>query len=143
MANPVLHIKDSYYFEVPKLLYPYDYRTAAQFPDVWISLDPDFQAWEADRLYKDLSSMEAGLPPKEKLLDDWHHWTHAGHANFAKPLDEFLDEKYQAHVARFNEWKAAEIKKAKAADKEKKDASLERAKRLDFGDYVSHLKETR
>ena len=32
MADPVLHIKDSYYFEVPKLLYPYDYRSRQQFP---------------------------------------------------------------------------------------------------------------
>src|SRR6478672_1233323 len=104
MADPVLHIKDSYYFEVPKLLYPYDYRTAAQFPDVWISLDPQFQEWEADRLYKQLTASGAPVPPKEELLHDWHHYVHADHANFAKPLPQFLDDKYQAHLVKFNDW---------------------------------------
>jgi len=46
MADPVLHIKDSYYFEVPKLLYPYELKDRRQFPDVWISLDPEYQDWE-------------------------------------------------------------------------------------------------
>jgi F-type H+-transporting ATPase subunit a len=143
MADPVLHIKDSYYFEVPKVLYPYDYRTAAQFPDVWVSLDPDFQEWEADRLIKDLTAYEAKLlPPQEALLHDWHHYVHADHANFAKPLDQFLEDKYQAQRKAFDQWKASEVTAAQAADKEKHDASVEKAKKLDFDDYVKHLQET-
>ena len=62
MADPVLHIKDSYYFEVPKMLYPYDLKHAWQFPPVWISLDPEFQDWEFERLYQKLSVLDLGLP---------------------------------------------------------------------------------
>src|SRR5688572_10726402 len=116
MADPVLHIKDSYYFEVPKLLYPYAYQKRQEFPDVWISLDPEFQEWEAERLYDELQTLGAGLPVRSKTLGDWHHWTHADHANFAKPLKEFLNEKYEAQVKQFNAWKAAEAKKAPAAE---------------------------
>jgi F-type H+-transporting ATPase subunit a len=126
MADPVLHIKDSYYFEVPKLLYPYAYTSRQQFPDVWISLDPEFQEWEAERLYKDVHARDAGLPPEKETLEDWHHWVHADHANFAKPLKEFLNEKYQAHVVKFNGAKAVAAK-----DKAPED--------LDFDKYLSQL----
>jgi F-type H+-transporting ATPase subunit a len=136
MADPVLHIKDSYYFEVPKLLYPYEYTQRQQFPDVWISLDPEFQDWEAERVYKELHALNAELPPQDKTLGDWHHWAHADHANFAKPLKEFLNEKYQAQVAKFKAWRVAQIE---AATKEKNQEKIEQAKKLDFDQYVEHL----
>jgi F-type H+-transporting ATPase subunit a len=138
MADPVLHIKDSYYFEIPKLLYPYEYRSRRQFPDVWISLDPAYQAWEAERLYGALQQRDAGLPSKEITLHDWQHWVHADHANFAKPLKVFLDEKYQGYVTKFKNWKAGQIKSALA----KKDGSDAKAKKLDFDDYLNHLAAT-
>jgi len=136
MADPVLHIKDSYYFEVPKVLYPYDYGGRKQFPDVWVSLDPEFQDWEFERLYHELSS--ANLPPEEHTKDQWHEWREHDHANFAKPYDVFLDEKYQAHVAKFNEWKTAEV----AAAAKKNDGSDQTARRLTFDDYLKHAQET-
>jgi F-type H+-transporting ATPase subunit a len=136
MADPILHIKDSYYFEVPKVLYPYDYKSARQFPEVWVSLDPEFQEWEFARLYQDLSVLDAGLPPKEVVQHDWHHWLHADHANFAKPGDVFLDEKYQAQLAKFNEWKAGQITEAQ----KKNDGSVDSARRLGFTNYIDHLK---
>jgi F-type H+-transporting ATPase subunit a len=138
MADPVLHIKDSYFFEVPKVLYPYEYRSRRQFPDVWVSLDPEYQAWEAERLIKALLRLDSDLPPKEQVLHDWHHWTHADHANFAKPLKVFLEEKYQASVTEFNDWKVGELKAAQA----KRDGSDLQAKRLVFSDYLNQQKTT-
>src|SRR5262245_50719830 len=135
MADPVLHIKDSYYFEVPKVLYPYDYTGRQQFPDVWISLDEQFQDWEAERLLEDLGRKNAGLPPKEKTIENWHHWVHADHANFAKPLREFFNEKYQGHLKKLDTWKQAEVKTATAS----KDGSEKAAQELDFEKYLSHL----
>jgi F-type H+-transporting ATPase subunit a len=132
MADPVLHIKDSYYFEVPKLLYAYDYQKRQEFPDVWISLDPDFQKWEAERLYAELQERDAGLPPKETVLRDWEQFVDADHKNFAKPLKVFLDEKHTGHVAKFGEWKQA---KAKAAQV-KKDAEVE-PDALTFEQYLT------
>jgi len=113
MANPVLHIKDSYYFEVPKLLYPYAYTSRTQFPEVWISLDPEYQDWDAERLLKTLHAIHADLPPAEKVTEDWHHWTHADHANFAKPLKRYLEEKYQGHVTKFKSQLAQSLKRLK------------------------------
>src|SRR3954469_21305546 len=112
MADPILHIKDSYYFEVPKLLYPYDYRSRRQFPDVWVSLDPEYQAWEGERLYDELARRDAALPGKETTLHDWQHWVHADHSNFAKPLEEFLQEKYETSYKKFQDWKAVELQAA-------------------------------
>ena len=51
MSDPVLHIKDSFFFEVPKVLAPSNFQKREEFPDVWISLDPEFQDWEFKRLY--------------------------------------------------------------------------------------------
>src|SRR5262245_61394414 len=138
MADPVLHIKDSYYFEVPKLLYPYEYKSARQFPDVWVSLDPDFQEWEFERLYQKLTVLAAGLPPKDKTLEDWHHWVHADHANFAKPFDVYLEELFQSHKAKFDAWKAAQIAEANRQN----DGSLDAVRRLNFRDYLNHLRST-
>lgn len=139
MADPVLHIKDSFYFEVPKLLYPHEYTSRKQFPDVWISLDPEYQQWEAERLYKALTPLQADLPTQEKTFGDWHHWTHADHKNFAKPLKVFLGEKYDAHVAAFNAWKTAEV--ALAQDKASKGdtEAVAQAKGLKFDDYLTQL----
>src|SRR5262245_20684456 len=135
MADPVLHIKDSYYFEVPKVLYPYDLKDRRQFPEIWISLDPTYQDWEFGRLYDQLAMSSAGLPSKEQTLEDWHHWVHADHASFAKPFKEFLEEKYQSYLARFQAWKAAQEQEAR----KKNDGSIEDAKRLTFDDYLKQL----
>jgi F-type H+-transporting ATPase subunit a len=113
MSDPVLHIKDSYFFEVPKVLCPATYKSRTDFPEVWISLDPDFQEWEFKRLYEEALKHNAPLPPEEEAHHDWHEWVHGDHANFAKPFDEFLDTKYREHVAKFQEWKAAYIASAK------------------------------
>lgn len=119
MSDPVLHIKDSYFFEVPKVLCPATYTSRKQFPDVWISLDPDFQEWEFHRLYHELRySLGVPLPREEEVHHDWHEWVHSDHANFAKPFDEFLEATYQSHLAAFQEWKAARIAAAKASNDE-------------------------
>ena len=43
MANPVLHIKDGYYFEVPKMLWRSRNDSKSDFPDWWVRLDDEFQ----------------------------------------------------------------------------------------------------
>src|SRR6476620_9212584 len=97
MANPVLHIKDSYYFEVPKVLYPSNFQKQDQFPQVWISLDPDFQEWEFDRLFDRLTKVrmdrnELGLHNKEGYRESWHGWRESDPANHGKPFDVFVEE---------------------------------------------------
>ncbi|MCA9258826.1 MAG: F0F1 ATP synthase subunit A [Planctomycetales bacterium] len=92
-ANPLLHIKDAYYFEVPRAWYPSDRETREDFPPHYIRLDPDYQNWEADRQYDGLAKLGdlEGLPAKEALLSQYEAWRHEA-SNFAAPFDRFLEE---------------------------------------------------
>jgi F-type H+-transporting ATPase subunit a len=98
MASPILHIKDSYYFEVPKALLPRHYGSKSDFPDLWVTLDPQFQLWEAERLYTELEQVYAeleefnhDLPSKQTMTSNYLDWKH-DHANEGKPFDRFLEE---------------------------------------------------
>lgn len=93
MASPILHIKDAYYFEVPRFLKKSHLQTREEFPEHYVRLDPDYQNWEAKRQYEGLSKLKnlQGLPSESRLIDEWHAWGH-DHANFAKPFDRFLEE---------------------------------------------------
>jgi len=91
MASPILHIKDAYYFEVPKFLWPSNREDKADFPDVWVKLDPEFQLWEAEQLHGKLSQMTGDVPDWPELQEQYLEWKH-DHANFGKPLDVMLDE---------------------------------------------------
>jgi F-type H+-transporting ATPase subunit a len=93
MASPVLHIKDSYYFDVPKSLWRSSRDSIDDFPDWWVRNDADYQHWEAEHLYEPLVEVFGGevVPPEKELIHEFEHWQHAAdHANFAKPFDEFV-----------------------------------------------------
>jgi F-type H+-transporting ATPase subunit a len=95
MASAVLHIKDSYYFEVPKALWPAHY-TGKDFPDVWVKLDPQFQLWEAERLYKSYEELKPGDgAPFAQLKADFLTWQ-GEHAHAGAPFDRFLEEHHDA-----------------------------------------------
>jgi len=94
MANDLLHIKDAYYFEVPRFLWKSRKTDRTDFPPHYVRLDPEYQDWEADRLAKDLAQLADGgvaAPPPEALLRAYHAWRDE-HANFASPFDRFLEE---------------------------------------------------
>jgi F-type H+-transporting ATPase subunit a len=110
MASSVLHIKDSYYFEVPKLLWKASFRTKSEFPDVWVRLDPDFQAWEAERLYEALKAID-GAPPWPELREEYLEWRQ-DHANFGKPLDVMLQEADQQTHQAYSNWVKADLSRS-------------------------------
>jgi F-type H+-transporting ATPase subunit a len=123
MADPVLHIKDSYYFEVPKALWP---RKAddREFPEVWVSLDPQYQDWEFVRLFEQLAKMGVVSVSEHDAEHQWHEWMHADHVNAGKPFDVYLEEyQYPKNLAAFREWQKREVGNARAA----KDADAEAA----------------
>ncbi len=104
MANPVLHIKDSYYFEVPKILCPSNFHSLEEFPKVWTRLDPEFQQWEFDRLYDQLSAVRHDrnpltLLPKDVYRKSWHEWVESDHANHGKPFDVYIEESLESQKA--------------------------------------------
>jgi F-type H+-transporting ATPase subunit a len=92
MADPVLHIKDSFYFEVPKPLAPAHFK-GKDFPRVWVKNDDQFQEWEAKRLYeqlKEVAGSDAEFPDEHELIHDWQHWQHEG-INHGRPLSLYLE----------------------------------------------------
>ncbi len=90
--SALLHIKDCYYFEVPKFLAPSHRANRNDFPGYWIRLDNEYQDWEAQRLVDGLgkSGQFHNMPAKDQLLADYHQWREQD-KNFAKPLDRFLE----------------------------------------------------
>ncbi|MCY2989079.1 MAG: F0F1 ATP synthase subunit A [Planctomycetota bacterium] len=109
MASPVLHIKDAYFFEVPKFLWPSDRRAKADFPDVWIRLDPDFQLWEAQRLQEALAKVSSTTPAWSELQQTYLAWK-AQPDNFGKPLSGMLDEAYTSDRKKWEAENTAEKK---------------------------------
>jgi len=104
MASALLHIKDSYYFEVPKRLWRVEHQTKSEFPDVWVRLDPQFQLWEAERQYDQLVKFKDDLAPRDKELAEYLEWKH-DHAHAGKPFDAFLESKYSTLSSESPRWK--------------------------------------
>jgi F-type H+-transporting ATPase subunit a len=119
MSDPLLHIKDSYYFEIPKVLWPRNFQSAREFPAVWVRLDEDFQRWEAERLYDRLEPLVSQanerrqmadqaavtLPDRETLLHDYEHWKHEDHARHGVPLGGFLESDLARAEHLYRAWK--------------------------------------
>lgn len=140
MASAELHIKDSYYFEVPKFMWRSDYHKREDFPEFWIKLDADYQLWEAEHVYaaaKELYGDEA--KEFESLKHDYEHWKHADHKNFAKPFDKFLFETQDWFNKKFKVEATDDESKDKAAEQAAKEWSYEwegqLAKHVDFNAY--------
>lgn len=95
MASALLHIKDSYYFEVPKALWRSSRDSKAEFPEVWVRLDDDFQRWQAGRVHEELvglSGSPAELPAAAELIESYEHWKHSSHSNHGRPITAYLEQ---------------------------------------------------
>lgn len=103
MASDILHIKDTYYFEIPKVLAPAKHADKADFPDVWIKLDDQFQQWEFERLYPELVDAKLISDDKEHVKHGWEHWTHE-HGNHGKPFDVYMEEHADKLLADYQAW---------------------------------------
>ena len=85
-SDPILHIKDSYYFDVPRKLYRASYDSPQQIADQvgqWaVRNDADYQSWEADQFIDKLSKLVADKDALSHAKQAWLDWQHAdGHAN--------------------------------------------------------------
>lgn len=92
MASDIFHIKDGYYFEVPKLFWRSNRKSAADFPDWMVRLDPDFQDVQATKLIEGLQQIGVESGWLEGLKADWQAWQHSSHKNEGWPLHAYLDK---------------------------------------------------
>ena len=96
MASPLLHIKDSYYFEVPKSLWPVSFGSKSEFTgsyETWLRLDPEFQLWEADRFYDRYAELKEKPEAKDALIHEYVDWKHA-ETHAGKPFWRFISEQH-------------------------------------------------
>lgn len=109
MASAILHIKDCYYFEVPKFLARGRYSKMEDLPDVWLQLDPAFQKFQQSHIFGALVQATGGggepgwaglqgvrgVPVSDArikaITDAWLHWQHEGN-NHGKPFNVYLME---------------------------------------------------
>ena len=91
MASAILHIKDSYYFEVPKFLWRSERPAREDFEEFWVKLDPEYQLWEAEQVYTKLVEKEAQMPAWSELKSDYEHWKHADHHHANTPFASYLE----------------------------------------------------
>lgn len=136
MADPILHIKDAYFFELPKVLAPSNFTSRGQFPEVWVRNDDEFQNWEFDQLYNALAALQVQMPPKAVAREAWHHWQHENHDNFAAPFDEFLDSLWRQRVTEYNTWRKAEAARLTADGDE---GAAKTASQRPIEDYLGTL----
>lgn len=126
MASDILHIKDAYYFEVPRALWKSKRQSIDDFPEHYVRLDSEYQDWEAQRQCDGLAEINSleNVPAKQSLVDQWHAWGHDP-KNFAKPFDRFLEEapsqgwfQEQLALGKFADHMPGETNEAWAARKE-------------------------
>lgn len=157
MANPVLHIKDSYYFEGPKMLFPSTFQRMEEFPDVWVSLDEQYQDWHFERLCNEIAAIKdekgfpivnltLGLDDKAAVHDRWKQWQHESHDNHGKPFDEFLEAVYAHHLeesAKFKAQTISDFEQARAevikSGKQYRDENMfQQAREMDLAKYLHY-----
>lgn len=91
MASDILHIKDSYYFDVPKTFWRSSKEKPSDFPEWFIRLDGDFQQWQAANLVTKLGALGAPADALKSLEHDWLEWQHQGHSSHGWPLWAYLE----------------------------------------------------
>lgn len=125
MSSGILHIRDAYYFELPKFIWGSNRESRDDFPDYWVRLDPDYQNWEAERIAASLAEApafaEAGQPSASQLTSDYQAWR-SETRNFAKPFDRYIEQSdwYEEAVGANPE--AADVWASILADAESVDA---------------------
>jgi F-type H+-transporting ATPase subunit a len=104
MSNIILHIKDSYYFEVPKMLWRSNRKSVDELPSWLVRLDDDYQDFESGALVEGLKSIGASAVDLDGLQQRWTHWKHANNKYEGWPLDAYLDLQADSLATRAQKW---------------------------------------
>jgi len=109
-SDPILHIKDSFYFDVPRKLYRVSYDSPEQLVDQvgpWVVRnDADYQSWEADQFIAKLSKVVADKDALSHAKEAWLHWQHADPHRHGRPFDVYVEESVAALRQKARIWDA-------------------------------------
>lgn len=114
MASDLLHIKDGYFFEVPKFVWPSNRKSANDFPDWFVRNDPDYQSYEADYLIKELGSIGVDSVDLAGLKHRWEAWKAESDTHYGYSLDDYLEKQLKDAQTKSKVW--VKENKVKAAD---------------------------
>lgn len=108
MASPILHIKDSFYFEVPRGLWTKSYESPEDFYAAYgpwvIRNDAQYQQWEAEQLVGELKAIVPEPSKLDGLITQWQHWQHQKHARHGRPLDQYLVDELASLETTSKKW---------------------------------------
>ncbi len=108
MASDLLHIKDGFFFELPKAFWPSNRKSANDFPKWFVRNDPDFQSKEADHIISKLGEMNADSAALAGLKEEWEAWKASSDEHYGWPLDEYLEHKLELASSDAKTWAAKE-----------------------------------
>ncbi len=112
MASDILHIKDGYFFEVPRVLWRSNRETPKDFPDWFVRLDSDYQSWEADTIIGGLTEMGVDPVTLSGLKDTWQKWQNESAKTAGWPLDAYLEKQAANAVSAAGAWAKNNASKA-------------------------------
>lgn len=115
MASDILHIKDTYYFEVPRMLWPSRRTAPGEFPDWLVRLDADYQSWEAEQVVVKLEAAAPSSVTVGSLIGRWRAWQAEDHHNANTPLFRYVDQQLEGLASRAAKWAASRDGKQQAA----------------------------
>ena len=94
MSDIILHIKDSYYFEVPRALWQSHATKPGELPPWMVRNDEQFQTLEADYLLARLEKIAPRSIDTASIKKEWEVWQTQSTKktpNHGRPLDVFLE----------------------------------------------------
>ena len=115
MASDILHIKDGYFFEVPRVLWRSNRETPTAFPSWFVRLDEDYQSFEADAVIARLTDLGVDSVTLTNVRNTWQTWQHESAKTTGWPLDAYLEKQAATAVADAYTW--AKGNATKATDK--------------------------
>ncbi len=115
MASDILHIKDGYFFEVPRVLWRSHKEKAEDFPKWFRRLDSDYQSWEANTLIAGLSENGVDQTVLSGLKQKWEGWQHESPKNSGWPLDAYLEKQASLANQTAVDWATRDAPKARDA----------------------------
>ncbi|MCA9126384.1 MAG: F0F1 ATP synthase subunit A [Planctomycetales bacterium] len=145
-SDPLLHVKDTYYFDVPKRLWPVDYESPQQLADEvgeWtVRNNADYQEWEADRFIQELRTLVTDQHALDGAKAAWLGWQHEEpKLRHGRPFDQYVEDAVADLQSTAKQWaKGLEEPRSDAAQaylSEFPDAQLQWMLLLKDGDSAS------